>query len=226
MLRRSPAGARPSGQGAVHAARFDASSAITDSEQLAKTREQFLTAEAVDPNQVRDAILASWWRSRRWNVAADRLDLPYLRDPDLDTPLTRSALPVLRHLREHLDGQPISIILTDPAGLVLTRMDAGRDLDAHLDRVKLAPGLQLRRGVRRHQRHRHRAGGRPADARLRPRALRREPRGPRLRRRADPPPDLRQDGRRGRPHLLAQGRRPAAARPWPRPPPGRSSRRC
>jgi transcriptional regulator of acetoin/glycerol metabolism len=112
-----------------------------DSDQLAKTREQFLTAEAIDPDQVRDAILASWWRSRRWNVAADRLDMAYLRDPDLDTPLTRSALPVLRHLREHLDGQPISIILTDPVGLVLTRMDTGRDLDAHLDRVNLSPGF-------------------------------------------------------------------------------------
>jgi transcriptional regulator of acetoin/glycerol metabolism len=114
---------------------------ITDGEHLAKTREQFLTAEDVDPNQVRDAILASWWRSRHWNVAADRLDMTYLRDPDLDTPLSRSALPVLQHLREHLDGQPISIILTDPAGLVLARMDAGRDLDAHLDRVNLSPGF-------------------------------------------------------------------------------------
>jgi transcriptional regulator of acetoin/glycerol metabolism len=109
--------------------------------ELAKTREQFLTASDVDPHQVRDAILASWWRSRRWNVAADRIDLSYQRDPDLDSPLTRSAMPVLRHLREHLDGQPISIILTDQAGLVLTRMDAGRDLDAHLDRVNLAPGF-------------------------------------------------------------------------------------
>jgi transcriptional regulator of acetoin/glycerol metabolism len=108
---------------------------------LAKTREQFLTASDVDPHQVRDAILASWWRSRRWNVAADRLDLSYQRDPDLDTPLTRSAMPVLRHLREHLDGQPISIILTDQAGLVLSRMDAGRALDSHLDRVNLAPGF-------------------------------------------------------------------------------------
>jgi transcriptional regulator of acetoin/glycerol metabolism len=114
---------------------------ITENEQLAKTREQFLTAESIDPHQVRDAILASWWRSRHWNVAADRLDLHYLRDPDLDTPLTRSAMPVLRHLREHLDGQPISIILTDQAGLVLTRMAADRDLDAHLDRVQLAPGF-------------------------------------------------------------------------------------
>src|SRR4051812_15070013 len=109
--------------------------------RLAKTREQFLTAEEIEPHQVRDAILASWWRSRRWNVAADRIDLTYQRDPDLDTPLTRSALPVLRHLREDLDNQPISIILTDQAGLVLTRMDAGRDLDAHLDRVNLSPGF-------------------------------------------------------------------------------------
>ena len=112
-----------------------------DNEGLARTREQFLTAEEIDPDQVRDAILASWWRSRRWNVAADRVDLSYLRDPDLDTPLTRSALPVLRHLREHLEGQPVSIILTDPTGLVLTRLDAGRDLDSHLDRVNLAPGF-------------------------------------------------------------------------------------
>jgi transcriptional regulator of acetoin/glycerol metabolism len=114
---------------------------VPDGEQLAKTREQFLTAEAVDPNQVRDAILASWWRSRRWKVAADQIDLSYMRDPDLDTPLSRSAMPVLRHLREHLDGQPISIILTDPAGLVLARLDAGRDLDTYLDQVKLAPGF-------------------------------------------------------------------------------------
>jgi transcriptional regulator of acetoin/glycerol metabolism len=113
----------------------------SDSSRLARTREQFLTAEEIEPNQVRDAILASWWRSRHWNVAADRIDLTYQRDPDLDTPLTRRALPVLRHLREDLDNQPISIILTDQAGLVLTRLDAGRDLDGHLERVNLAPGF-------------------------------------------------------------------------------------
>jgi sigma-54 dependent transcriptional regulator, acetoin dehydrogenase operon transcriptional activator AcoR len=115
--------------------------ALTDGEGLAQTRERFLTAEAVDPGRVRDTILASWWRSRRWNVAADRIDLAYTGDPDLDTPLTRSALPVLRNLREHLEGQPISVILTDAAGVVLTRMRADYDLDRHLDSVKLAPGF-------------------------------------------------------------------------------------
>jgi transcriptional regulator of acetoin/glycerol metabolism len=90
---------------------------------------------------VREPILASWWRSRQWNVPADHIQLSYVRDPDLDTPLTRSAMPVLRHLREHLDGQPISVILTDSAGVVLSRMTADHDLERHLDGVKLAPGF-------------------------------------------------------------------------------------
>jgi transcriptional regulator of acetoin/glycerol metabolism len=110
-------------------------------ERLAETRVRFLTAEPFEPNQVRDTILASWWRSRRWNVAADHIELAYVRDPDLDTPLTRSAGPVLDHLREQLDGQPISIILTDPAGVVLTRLTADIDLERHLDSVQLAPGF-------------------------------------------------------------------------------------
>ena len=115
--------------------------ALTDGKGLAETRERFLTTESVNPGQVRDTILASWWRSRRWNVAADRINLAYTGDPDLDTPLTRSALPVLRNLREHLEGQPISVILTDAAGVVLTRLRADYDLDRHLDSVKLAPGF-------------------------------------------------------------------------------------
>jgi transcriptional regulator of acetoin/glycerol metabolism len=114
---------------------------LAGGDRLAKTRERFLTAEKIEPGQVRDTILASWWRSRRLNVAADRIDLSYVRDPDLDTPLTRSAMPVLGQLKEHLDGQPISIILTDAAGVVLTRLAADHDLDRHLDSVQLAPGF-------------------------------------------------------------------------------------
>ena len=115
--------------------------AATDGDRLAETRERFLTAQEVEPHRVRDSILASWWRSRRANVAADRIDLSYVRDPDLDTTLTRGALPVLRNLRDHLDGQPISIILTDPTGVVLVRMTGDRDLERHLDGVQLAPGF-------------------------------------------------------------------------------------
>jgi sigma-54 dependent transcriptional regulator, acetoin dehydrogenase operon transcriptional activator AcoR len=110
-------------------------------DQLARTRENFLTRDAVEPQQVRGPILASWSRSREWNVPADHIELSYVRDPDLDTPLTRSAMPVLRHLRDHLDGQPISVILTDATGVVLTRLTSDPDLERHLDGVNLAPGF-------------------------------------------------------------------------------------
>jgi sigma-54 dependent transcriptional regulator, acetoin dehydrogenase operon transcriptional activator AcoR len=113
---------------------------VTDS-RLANLRERFLNSEKIEPSRVRETILASWRRSRRWNVAADHIDLRYVRDPNLDTPLTRNALPVLRNLHEHLDGQPISVILTDPAGVVLARLTADHDLERHLDGVQLAPGF-------------------------------------------------------------------------------------
>ena len=114
---------------------------MTDGSRLAQARERFLTAEPVEPGQVRDTILASWRRSREWHVAADRIDPSYVRDPDLDTPLTRTALPVLQNLRENLQGQPVSVILTDAHGVALYRLTADHDLERHLDRVQLAPGF-------------------------------------------------------------------------------------
>ncbi len=111
------------------------------SPRLAEARERFLTSEPVAQGDVREPILASWWRSRDWKVAADRVELSYVRDPNLDTPLTRNAVPVLRNLHEHLGGQPISVILTDAAGVVLSRMTADRDLERRLDSVQLAPGF-------------------------------------------------------------------------------------
>ncbi len=114
---------------------------MTGDIRLAGARERFLTAEPIVPGQVRDTILASWWRSQGWNVAADHIDLCYVRDPDLDTPLTRSALPVLRNLRENLEGQPVSVILADARGVLLSRLTADRDLERHLDGVQLVPGF-------------------------------------------------------------------------------------
>ncbi|HUZ37496.1 MAG TPA: GAF domain-containing protein [Streptosporangiaceae bacterium] len=112
-----------------------------NSARLAEARERFLTRDPVVAGAVREPILASWWRSRDWKVAADRVELSYVRDPNLDTPLTRNAMPVLRNLHEHLDGQPISVILTDAGGVVLSRLTADRDLERHLDGVQLAPGF-------------------------------------------------------------------------------------
>jgi transcriptional regulator of acetoin/glycerol metabolism len=115
--------------------------AMSGSARLAKARERFLASEPVGPKEVREPILTSWRRSRDWSVAADRIDLRYTRDPDPETALARSAEPVLRQLHEQLDGQPISIILTDSSGLVLSRLTADHDLERHLDGVMLAPGF-------------------------------------------------------------------------------------
>ena len=69
------------------------------------------------------------------------------------------------------------------------------------------PRLQLLGEVRRHQRHRHRAGGPRPGRGVRPRALRRAARPVRLRGRPRLAPGQRQAARRHRPHLLAPGRR-------------------
>lgn len=114
---------------------------VTDDARLAEARERFLTGEPIGPGQVRDTVLASWRRSREWNVAAGHIGLSYVRDPDLDTPLTRNALPVLRELRENLEGQPVSVMLTDARGVLLSRLTADRDFERHLDGVQLVPGF-------------------------------------------------------------------------------------
>jgi transcriptional regulator of acetoin/glycerol metabolism len=114
---------------------------VTDNSRLAQARERFLTAEPIEPGQVRDTILASWRRSRDWHVAADRVDLSYVRDPDLDIPLARTALPVLENLGESLHGEPVSVILADAHGVALSRLTADHDLERRLDRVQLAPGF-------------------------------------------------------------------------------------
>jgi transcriptional regulator of acetoin/glycerol metabolism len=108
---------------------------------LARSRVQFLTSETVEPDRVRKPILASWWRSRQLQVAADRIQLPYIVDQDLDTPLIHAAKPVLERLGDQLDGQPISLILTDPTGVVLTQRTGDPDLHRHLEGVELAPGF-------------------------------------------------------------------------------------
>src|SRR2546421_8994233 len=59
---------------------------MTDGRRLAKVRERFLAADAVEPGQVRDTILASWWRSRRWDAAPHPNRTAHIRPPHPATP--------------------------------------------------------------------------------------------------------------------------------------------
>jgi len=111
-----------------------------DDRAIADAREQFLASDAPDP-QVRRMILASWKRSRENNVGIDRIRIPYVRDPDLEAPLYRSAAPILDTLGEQLQGESVSIILTDHTGFVLDRRVSDHYITQQLDGVRLAPGF-------------------------------------------------------------------------------------
>lgn len=105
-----------------------------------RAREQFLTAGALSVGTVAPSVLSSWRRSRDLQVHPDRVELPYLRDPDTDTPLTHAAAPVLRRIAEDLSAQAVSVVLTSADGLVLHRIAADAQIERMLDDVRLARG--------------------------------------------------------------------------------------
>jgi sigma-54 dependent transcriptional regulator, acetoin dehydrogenase operon transcriptional activator AcoR len=118
----------------------ESSRGATTAEDVAVARERFLSRDVVDSLNVRRLILASWQRSQENEIDVDRINVPYLSDRDTTTPLLRSATPILNTLHQQLQDEPVSIILTDNAGVVLDRRTTSRDLTGRLDAVSLAPG--------------------------------------------------------------------------------------
>jgi transcriptional regulator of acetoin/glycerol metabolism len=110
------------------------------SSDLHKVRERFFAQEVLD-SSVRKPISFSWERSKSLNVRPDALDLPYIREPDLDSPLVVAAGPVLRQLTEGLADEPVAAILTSADGVVLNRFAGNKRLLTTLDEVQLAPGF-------------------------------------------------------------------------------------
>lgn len=105
-----------------------------------RAREQFLAEGALSADAVAPSVLNSWLRSRDLHVHPDRVDLPYLREPDTDTPLTHAAAPVLRRIADDLSEQAVSVVLTSADGLVLDRIAADAKIERMLDDVRLARG--------------------------------------------------------------------------------------
>ena len=107
---------------------------------LQRAREQFLSAGALNTDAVAPRVLDSWRRSRDLRVHPDRVDLPYVRDPNTDSPLVRAAAPVLRRIASDLSSQAVSVILTSADGLVLERVASDPAILKALDDVRLARG--------------------------------------------------------------------------------------
>jgi sigma-54 dependent transcriptional regulator, acetoin dehydrogenase operon transcriptional activator AcoR len=109
--------------------------------RIALARERFLSAGETRDGEVRESILASWRRSRFWDVDVDRIEPPYRADLEPDNRLVRSAQPVLDRLEQELSDAPMSIILTDARGWVLQRRVGDRSLHRQLDEVSLTAGF-------------------------------------------------------------------------------------
>lgn len=110
-------------------------------DRVARARVSFLVDDPLEPGSVREPILASWTRSRHFQVAADHLDLPFETDPDPDSLLSRTARPILDEVADQFATEPVSVILTDDDGVVLDRRTGDSGLEQHLDRIWLAPGF-------------------------------------------------------------------------------------
>ena len=98
---------------------------------LAEARDRFLHAEPVDRKIVREPILASWWRSRDWRIAANRLDLSYLGAPDLDTTLARCRSAGVRVLEDTLTDYHAYhsklVFVCDPDGTMIELIEIPGD---------------------------------------------------------------------------------------------------
>ncbi|WP_433557789.1 sigma-54-dependent Fis family transcriptional regulator [Pseudonocardia xinjiangensis] len=108
---------------------------------LVRARTSFLVDDQVEEGSVRDTILASWTRSREWDVATDSVELSCEFAPERDSPLVRAAGPIMADVTDQLAGEPVSLILTDADGVVLERRTGDSTLNQHLDKVWLAPGF-------------------------------------------------------------------------------------
>jgi sigma-54 dependent transcriptional regulator, acetoin dehydrogenase operon transcriptional activator AcoR len=104
-----------------------------------RDRERFL-GDGVVPEAVRPEIARSWLRSRESGVRAD--GDPAARHADFDPAgrMLRLAQPVLDRLADEVSSADMTVILTDPSGLVLDRRAGSAALRRGLDRVLLVPG--------------------------------------------------------------------------------------
>jgi sigma-54 dependent transcriptional regulator, acetoin dehydrogenase operon transcriptional activator AcoR len=108
--------------------------------EVLRARERFLSTGSLDDERVRPGVLDSWRRSKSLRVHPDRVDLPFVREPDIDSPLVIAAAPVLQRIAEDLAEQPVSVILTSADGVVLERLASDATIVKALDAVRLAPG--------------------------------------------------------------------------------------
>jgi transcriptional regulator of acetoin/glycerol metabolism len=86
-------------------------------------------------------LLASWQRSEEYGVSADEVDPMWAGSAETDSLFFQCGQEVLTGLYSTLANEPLSLMLTDSAGLLLNRFSGDTSLLRALDKVHLAPGF-------------------------------------------------------------------------------------
>jgi DNA-binding CsgD family transcriptional regulator len=114
---------------------------MTDgADALRRALEQLRTTGGVSP-LVRPEIVASWERSMGSDLDPRRFEVPHDSQPHVDDRFQRAARPVLARLRDDLETTSMGIVLSNAHGDIVDRYTHDRVLQAHLDRISLAPGF-------------------------------------------------------------------------------------
>lgn len=86
-------------------------------------------------------LLASWHRSEAYGVPPEEITPVFTGAVEDDSLFFQAGQEALDGLQRTLLDEPVSLMLTDPDGLVLTRFSGDHGLLRALDRVHLAPGF-------------------------------------------------------------------------------------
>ena len=86
-------------------------------------------------------LLASWQRSEDYGVPLEEVEPVFTGTDDIGSLFFQCGNEVLADLHSTLVGEPVSLMLTDAEGVVLSRLSGDRSLLQALDDVHLAPGF-------------------------------------------------------------------------------------
>ena len=74
-----------------------------------RVRERFLCEGSLEAETLPPSVLDSWRRSQALRVHPDRVELPYVREPDRGSRLARAAAPVLQRVTDDLAAQAVGV---------------------------------------------------------------------------------------------------------------------
>ena len=117
--------------------------------EVERVREKFLSVgsldavRSVDEDILRPSVLDSWRRSQVLRVHPDRVELPYVREPNRGSRLARAAAPVLQRVADDLAAHTVGVLLTSTDGVVVERTAPEVSVLNALDTTSIAPGYSL-----------------------------------------------------------------------------------